>query len=113
MFARAERLRHRRDIDRVIKRGQRLATPCFTLRLGRSSQPRRRVTVVASSAVSKSAVVRNRYKRQTRQQLKDILSKAIGDFDLMVSLKNTCLTTTLAGRERQLLDGLKKLKVTL
>ena len=99
MFPRALRLSRRRDIERVLKTGRRLSTPLMTVRHLPNGLAKPRVTVVVGTVVSKRAVARNRIKRQTRHELRQLLGGLQVGVDLMISLKPAILKT--ASQERQ------------
>jgi ribonuclease P protein component len=111
MFPRAQRLRHRRDIDKIIKSGRRLATSSFMIRTISSVRPAPRVTVVVASTVSKRAVIRNRLKRQTRHQIRQLLQGVNLSVDIMVSLKRESLGRESIDRLAELRQGLSKLNI--
>ncbi|PJE75732.1 ribonuclease P protein component [Candidatus Uhrbacteria bacterium CG10_big_fil_rev_8_21_14_0_10_48_11] len=110
MFPRAQRLRRRKDIDAVLRRGRRFPHPLLMLRAMPSVTKSPRVTVVVGVAVSKRATVRNRLKRQLRhllrQQLNERNATTIG-MDLMVSPRAAILKEPSEVRAKalaQLLD---------
>lgn len=91
MFPRAERLGRRRDIERVLKTGRRVSAPELLLRVLPNRVGHVRATVVVGTVVSKSAVIRNRLKRQLRHILRAELPKTAIGVDLMISTKAAAL----------------------
>lgn len=69
MLAREFRLTQEKDVRRILKFGRRFNLPECTLYFAPNRLTRPRIAVVASSGVSKLAVVRNRIKRQARAVL--------------------------------------------
>jgi len=85
MFARANRLAKKRDVDRVWKRGKRVRAPRFYVCVLPNNQNVVRCTVVVSLRVSKKATIRNRLKRRIREILRAALPTLRPGFDLLVS----------------------------
>lgn len=108
MFPRAERLRRRRDIERILKRGRRVSAPGFTIRSLPNPIGGLRVTVVVGTAVEKRAPARNRLKRQVRHQLRGLLTPNTA-IDLMVTLKPDIRAIPPLERRRNLESVLKKI----
>lgn len=75
MLAREYRIASDKDIKRTLKLGKRFNAPECSLYINPNILQRPRMAVVVASGVSKSAVVRNRIKRQAR----DVLRLAIQD----------------------------------
>lgn len=84
MFSRSNRLRGRATIDRALR--QRPTPGQFvTLKATPNVLGLPRVTVVASTKVSKRAVERNKLKRQCREILRQLLAKQ--GVDLVLALR--------------------------
>lgn len=104
MFPRDQRLRYKRDIVAVLKRGRIFRNSFFMVRVLANRLPHPRTTVVISTAVSKRANIRNKIKRQLRHILINELKNINRGFDLMVSVRPTVLKISLEERRRALLD---------
>ncbi|NDJ18665.1 ribonuclease P protein component [Myxacorys almedinensis] len=83
------RLKHRRDFDAVYRHGLRCSSRCFTvraLRLKGELAPSR-IGISISKKVSKSAVVRNRIKRQIRAGLRQLLPRLAPGWDVVIGVR--------------------------
>lgn len=102
MLKKTNRLAKTKDVERVLGQGRGFFNRFFSIRF--VSGTGRRLTVVASTKVSKKAVARNRLKRIVREFLRLRLSRmAPGDY--VVSLR----TASAAATEEVILSGLKDL----
>lgn len=89
MLPRENRLAKNADVERAVRRGYSFSTPLFALKAVRTALPRARFTVVAGLAVSKSAVQRNRVKRQVREAIRALLPHTQRGVDIAVLLRPT------------------------
>ncbi|MCX6807783.1 MAG: ribonuclease P protein component [Patescibacteria group bacterium] len=80
MFARKFRLRHRQDIDFIMKRGERLHSAKFAVWFLMSPTHHYRFTVIVGKKCEKSAVKRNRIKRIMREALRILLMQKFPNF---------------------------------
>lgn len=105
MLKAANRLRHRRDIDRVYKRGNYGAGEgLISLKGARFGTAASRAVVVVSKKIDKRAVVRNRIRRRLLGALADIWATVPDGYDIVISvhrdisdLETAKLTSLLAG----------------
>ena len=111
MFPRNLRLRRKRDIAFVLRRGRIIRTPYFILRVFATTMAHPRVTVVVSTAVAKKATVRNRVKRQIRHILmaENYLIKC--GVDLMLSVKPPILTASRDERRVAIHEALRRVRL--
>lgn len=89
MIAREFRLREDRDVKRTLRLGRRFQSLECVLYVIRNKQEDSRMTVVVSSGVSKSAVVRNRIKRQAREVMEAAVeaSRISESFDAVLVMR--------------------------
>ena len=84
MLKPANRLKKKKDFDRVFKQGR----PCFNRLLGlkaiKNNLPDSRFGIVVSAKVSKQAVIRNKIKRQIRSILKKAAPELKTGYDYLV-----------------------------
>ena len=88
MFPKTNRLRKKRDVKRVFKKGQRVHNSLLQLFFLKNFCNKVRVTVVVGKKYDKKAVYRNKLKRLVREWLHyDILSLSGIDLIIMPSKK--------------------------
>ncbi len=81
------RLRHRAEFEAVYRRGKRWSSRHLTLRGYVLAGAPLRVGITASLKVSKSAVIRNRLRRQIRAALRQCLPQLDQCWQLVISLR--------------------------
>lgn len=87
MLSKTNRLRASREVEAAHRFGKSFHSPFFMIKRKTSaSQTLPRFAVVASTQVSKKAVIRNRYKRLVRQALRQSLGE-IFPADYVVTIK--------------------------
>ena len=86
MLARGQRLRRRSDIARVYAQGRTARQGSLSLKYLSRGRDRSRVVVVVGTKVSKRAVVRNRLRRRLLAQLRELLPKLAGGYDIVISI---------------------------
>lgn len=99
MLGREYRVSTDREIKRILKLGKRTSVPEYSLYMMPNTYGHARVCVIVASGVSKSAVVRNRIKRQTR----DVLRRAVADgrvraIDVVVMIRGAAVRIEDAAR---------------
>ncbi len=87
MLARGHRLTDRRAFDQLYRRGQRLSTEHFLVRLEGTGRKELRFGVVMSTKVSKRAVIRNRHKRQIRAVLESLVTHLPRGWDILITVR--------------------------
>lgn len=93
MLPRRFRLTERRDFDKLYRSGERFSAPHFLIRVLPNNRTMTRIAVVMSTKVSKRATVRNRYKRQTRAVLEELLPRLPGGWDIFVTIRRLVLSS--------------------
>ncbi len=83
MLPAAHRLRKSSDFQKVYKGGKTLKTALFRIKTVKNGQAETRVGVVVPNKVLKSAVARNRKKRQIRTALKELIPNLIPGYDIV------------------------------
>jgi ribonuclease P protein component len=84
MFKKQNRLSKTKDVTAVSRSGRSFFSPNFVIKYVQS-RASHRVTVVVSTKVSKSAVVRNRIKRVIREAIRlDLAGLKPGDYVIIV-----------------------------
>lgn len=89
MLPKANRLSSERDFKRVYQKGQKFSGSFFYGKLLANHAGNPRFGIVISAKVSKSAVVRNKIKRQIRAGIKTAISNsklAISNYDVIISV---------------------------
>ena len=112
MFAQKHRLGKTTDVQKVFAQGRAFFNPLFTVKFLTRPGQASRFTVVVSTKVAKSAVVRNRLKRLTREFIRTRLAKfKPGDYvvilrpvaarrdekQLIISLNELCQNSRVMG----------------
>ncbi|MDD4995130.1 MAG: ribonuclease P protein component [Patescibacteria group bacterium] len=102
------RLRKKLDIEAVLKRGRSAYTPNISVRLAKNQLGVSRFAFVAGLKVSKSAVKRNRVRRQLREIVRKHLGAIAAGYDVMVMTKPAILQLKFGEMEKELLGLFKK-----
>lgn len=89
MFSNQNRLRKKKDFERVMKdRASKSAAVSFlSARFLRNGLPHSRIGFVVSKKISKKAVIRNKVKRRLREISRDIVKELEKSFDIVVFTK--------------------------
>ncbi len=111
MLPRHQRLTASKDIEAVRKLGKSFSTPIFGLRAVRTNGPITRFAVISGLQVHKSAVKRNRPKRQIREVLRQHSSRVWPGFDVVISLRAGILGKEFSEIEQTLLWALAKIGI--
>lgn len=110
MFPRTHKLTRRRDIEKLAKTGRSLRSVFFILKIIPNTLDNTRWVVIASTKVSKKAVVRNRVRRQAREIIRlNILNDSVG-LDCMLVVKNTAVGASYVNLQEDLLNLYEKAK---
>ncbi|RMG59543.1 MAG: ribonuclease P protein component [Deltaproteobacteria bacterium] len=109
-LSKKERLRHPREFQLVIRRGERVATPHFVLFVLKKEDPTRRVGISVGRKIGK-AVVRNRMKRLLKEAFRLNKEKLQEGLDLVVIVRRTEGLEKMEDVERELLEGLRPWRV--
>jgi ribonuclease P protein component len=83
MLKSANRLKKKKDFERVSKQGKTISQAFLVLKFFKNNQELSRVGIVVSKKVSNKAVVRNKIKRQLRAIMKDLIGQIKPGYDLV------------------------------
>ena len=111
MLPQVHRLRLEKDIKTLFARGKSVFGSFVGLKFFKNNLPVSRFAVVAGIKVSKSAVVRNRLKRQVRQIVHSKLDSIALGHDVLLFLKPQAVGKTFDELQVQVLLSLKKAKL--
>ena len=109
MLTRTNRLAKRKDFDTLFKRGKIVYGRHLQLRLLKTeANAPLRLAIVISAKTEKSAVRRNRAKRQTREIVRLSMPKLRPGFDGAITIKGSFLPLSHAEKREQTLQLLQK-----
>jgi len=108
MLAKKYRLSKRNDFESIFKNGKKAFSKFFGIRFKLNDLENPRITVVVSNKVSKSAVKRNRIKRQVRAIVKPTMTTFKQNFDIIINVLSPILEAERDTIEGDLLNLLKK-----
>jgi|SRR3989338_2002581 len=112
MFPQDQRLRRKRDIALVLRRGRATRNAHLTLRWLTTKLAYPRVTVVIGKTVSKRATVRNRLKRQLRHLLRSELADIHRGVDIMLFVRPSFAKAPQLEQHATLKDVLQRSRLT-
>ncbi len=81
------RIKKRRDFERILKEGKLLHSEILTVKFLENNLNRTRFGFIVSKKVSKKAVARNTVKRRLREQIRLKLTKFKKGFDIVIIAK--------------------------
>ncbi|QQS22915.1 ribonuclease P protein component [bacterium] len=111
MLPKKNRLSKTAEVNLTTAKGRTFFSPSFLVKfLNKPEIQNPQITVIASTKVSKSAVVRNRLKRIVRQGLHDHVDKIKPGYYVFV-LKHSATATEPEDIRKELLLTLKKSKI--
>lgn len=108
MFQQKNRLKRKREIEKVVKEGGSVFDPVCGIRFLKNGLSDTRFAVVVGTKVHKSAVKRNRIKRQYREIIRLHLDLIKPGFDMVLFTSAKALKLTYAQKEERLLAVLKR-----
>lgn len=112
MLSSVHRLTKRKDFDTVFKRGRAATDRALFLKFAKTTpdQPLRAAFVI-STKTAKSAVKRNRARRQAREAFRALLPRLAPGFDLVITIKASFLPLSFAEKSAALEKLLKKARL--
>lgn len=113
MLAAANRLRDRRAIANVQRRGWYTHEDAVTVKAARNQLAVSRAVVVVSKKVSKKAVVRNRIRRRLAGILADRWATVAPGYDIVITVRDNLADTAATDLTRQLTQALQRAKLTV
>lgn len=87
MLRQENRLRRKRDVDNVFKKGKTIAGKLIFLKIIKNNLNNSRFGFVISTKISKKAVIRNKIKRQLREIIRKNLPNIKPGFDVLIIAK--------------------------
>ena len=114
MLGAANRLRTRRDIDRVYKKGSYGSGEGFiSLKAAPGHAELSRAVIVVSKKVDKRAVVRNTIRRRLAASLAGIWATVPTGYDIVISVHRDTRELTPAKLTQLLTDSLRRARINL
>jgi ribonuclease P protein component len=111
MFPTEHRLRHEKDIKALFAKSKSVFGLYVGMRFRKNTQEHTRIAVVCGTKVHKSAVVRNRLKRQVRAIVHERLTKIPPGYDILFFLRKEALDANFDQLKEQIETSLKKAKL--
>lgn len=112
MLAKPNRLARRRDFDALFKKGRRASDAFLTLAYARTEVTSPfRMAFIVSAKTEKSAVKRNRARRQAREIVKAVLPSLPKGVDAALTIKRPFLKLDFAQKREAVLRLLKRAKL--
>lgn len=108
MLKQENRLKRDRDFNRVFKQGQSVFDSVCGLRFEKNGLKNSRFAIVVGTKVSKSAVKRNKIRRQFREALRLKLDEVKTGFDVIVLVSKPAQELNYQEKEARLFKVLKK-----
>lgn len=108
MFSSKNRLRTDKDIARVLKSKKSVFDAAAGIKYLANNLPDNRITVVVGIKVSKSAVDRNRVKRQYREIIRLLLPQLKSGYDIIVLVSKPALALDYEQKRDRLTKVFKK-----
>lgn len=102
MLVSKNRLRKKRDIDNVFKKGKTITGSFIFLRIVKNNLDINRFAFVISTKISKKAVVRNKIRRQLREIIKKDILKTKQGFDFILIAKSQIINQDFKGIEKEI-----------
>lgn len=108
MLPKEYRLRRETDIKRLFDKGKGVFDDLCGIKFAKNNLSVTRFAVVAGTKVSKSAVKRNRVKRQVRAVLEKYLTEFVPGFDVALLVRPAALKATFVEIEKHVVNDLVK-----
>ena len=113
MLSQENRLRRDQDFKRVFSKGRGVFDSACGVKTQANGRDVSRFAVVVGTKVSKSAVKRNRIRRQYQEILRLHLAQLAPGFDVILLCGKDALTFTYEEKEKRLMQVLKRAKLVL
>ena len=108
MLSKENRLKREKDFDIVFKSGKSVFDKVAGLKFQKNNRKNSRFAVVVGLKVSKSAVVRNKARRQYREIIRLNLADIARGYDIIVLTSQKMLKMSSQQKEKELKRVLKK-----
>jgi len=111
MLKKENRISLNKDFDRVFKTGQSFYGKVFGLKAAKNKLAIDRFGILISTKISKKAVIRNRFKRQLREIIREELPKLAGGHDIVLIVLPLILDKKFEELRSYLVYGFEKLNL--
>lgn len=111
MFSKEHRLSHEKDVKAVVRNGRSVFDAVCGVKYKRNDLDVSRFAVVAGTKVHKSAVRRNRVRRQYREIIKAHMEELKTGYDVVLLTSKKALDLDYSEKEERLLGVLRKAKL--
>jgi len=111
MLKKENRISLNKDFDRTFRSGKSFIGKNLKIKVVDNNLEKTRFGIIISAKISKKAVVRNKYRRLIREIIKKELLNISSGKDLVIIVFKEILDKNSQEIEKELLSGLKKLKV--
>lgn len=111
MFRKENRISRNKDFDRVFKTGQSFYGQVLSLKAAKNDLDINRFGILISTKVSKKAVIRNRYKRQLREVMRQENAHLNQGYDIVFVVFPSILDKDYLELTKIVKKGLKKLSL--
>ncbi len=111
MLSKVHRLTSEKDILRAIRKGKSVFDNACGIRFIKNNLPYSRFAVVVGTKVDKSAVKRNRVKRQYREIIRLHLDSILTGFDIVLLTSKPAAELDYSEKEQKILGVFKKAKL--
>ncbi len=108
MFKQKNRLKRKLEVQNTVKTGKSVFDPVCGIKFLKNNRDESRFAIVVGTKVHKSAVKRNRVKRQYREIIRLHLDSIKSGFDVVLLTSAKSLELTYAQKEELLLAVLRK-----
>jgi ribonuclease P protein component len=102
-------LRNKKDFDQVFKAGQSFYCPILGIKALKNDLKLNRLGIIISLKISKSAVVRNKIKRQIRVIFKKNIEESAKSYDFVIIVLDKIINKEYKEIEENLIKAHKKL----
>ena len=111
MLPAQHRLRHKMDIDRVMKSKTGVFDAVCGIKFVKTERSYSRFAVVVGGKVSKNATERNRVRRHYQEALQSFVTKIEGKYDVVLLTSKAALDLGFEEKRDRLVGVLKKAKI--
>lgn len=109
MLPRLHRLTKRKDFDALFKGGKLVYGRQLQARVAKTSPTKAtRIAIIISAKTEKSAVKRNRAKRQVREILRKVVSQIKPGYDVAITIKHSFLPLAFDAKQTATMELVKK-----
>lgn len=111
MLSSQHRLRHKMDIDRVLKSKTGVFDAACGIKYVKTDRTVSRFAIVVGGKVSKNATDRNKVRRHYREILRSLLLKVRPGFDVVLLTSKSALELDFVQKQEKLIRVLQKAKL--